>query len=163
MAQLDSRMDIQFRNYNDQKLLNFAFLGSTYLNRLMDLLQQVVMQVCLTHTFLQRWFNQHFGLLMCNTTIAKWDPHAVQARNQGDHYLRNMSPTKSICHHIRLPGVILNLCYGPWPILTISSIVYWTLFEWKYIWDSCDLWRYHKTHHRDKDSISSKEKPLLQL
>jgi hypothetical protein len=54
MAQLDSRMDIQFRNYNDQKLLNFAFMGSTYLNRLMDLLQQAVMQVCVTHTFLQR-------------------------------------------------------------------------------------------------------------
>jgi hypothetical protein len=39
---------------------------------------------------------------MCNTGIAKCDPHAVQIKNQ------NTSPTKSISNHIGLPRVILN-------------------------------------------------------
>jgi hypothetical protein len=45
---------------------------------------------------------------MCNTGIAKCDPHVVQIKNQRHHYPRNTSPTKSISNHIGLPRVILN-------------------------------------------------------
>jgi hypothetical protein len=89
-------------------LLHGEFPRSTRLNTFMNLLQQAVMQLCFTHTFSQRWLDQHFSLLLCHTGIAKYDPHAVQMSNQRHHCPRNTGPTKSISNHIGLFRVILN-------------------------------------------------------
>jgi hypothetical protein len=45
---------------------------------------------------------------MCNTHIEKYDPHAVQIRNQRHRCPRNTILTKSIRNHIGLRRVILN-------------------------------------------------------